>query len=95
MLLYDDSQFVSPYAMSAFVSLREKEVPFDVEIVDLSANENQTTAFATKSITRRVPTLVHEGFSLSESSAISEYIDDIFPGIAQIPLHKGQPRCTC
>jgi hypothetical protein len=53
MLLYVDPQFVSPYAMSAFVSLREKEVPFDVETVDLSANENQTTAFATKSITSK------------------------------------------
>jgi glutathione S-transferase len=74
MLLCVDSLFASPYAMSAFVSLREKELPFDVETVDLSANKNHEPAFATTSITRRVPTLVHDGFALSESSAISEYI---------------------
>jgi glutathione S-transferase len=74
MLLCVDSLFASPYAMSAFVSLREKELPFDVETVDLSANKNHESAFATTSITRRVPTSVHDGFALSESSAISEYI---------------------
>jgi glutathione S-transferase len=36
-------------------------------------------------ITRRVPTLVHEDFSHSESSAITEYLDDCFPGLALYP----------
>lgn len=85
MLLYVDSQFVSPYAMSAFVCLREKELTFDIETIDLSAKENHSPAFATTSITRRVPTLVHDGFALSESSAIAEYIDDTFPGVALYP----------
>ena len=75
MLLYVDSQFTSPYAMSVFVCLREKGLPFDVKTVDLSAKENHDPEFATTSITRRVPTLVHDGFALSESSAISEYVD--------------------
>jgi hypothetical protein len=35
MLLYVDSQFTSPYAMSVFVCLREKGLPFDVKTVDL------------------------------------------------------------
>ena len=89
MLLYVDSQFASPYAMSVFVSLREKGVPFDVETVDLSANKNHEPAFAITSITRRVPTLVHDGFALSESSAISEYINETFPGQ---PLYPADPR---
>ena len=38
--LYVDSNFWSPYAMSAFVTLVEKGVPFDVHTVDLSAGEN-------------------------------------------------------
>jgi glutathione S-transferase len=89
MLLYVDSQFASPYAMSVFVSLLEKGLPFDVETVDLSAAKNHEPAFATTSITRRVPTLVHDGFALSESSAISEYINETFPGQ---PLYPADPR---
>ena len=89
MLLYIDSQFTSPYAMSVFVCLREKGLPFDVKTVDLSAGENHDPAFATTSMTRRVPTLVHDGFALSESSAISEYIDETFPGAR---LYPADPR---
>jgi glutathione S-transferase len=89
MLLYVDSQFTSPYAMSVFVCLREKGLPFDVKTVDLSVKENHDPEFATASITRRLPTLVHDGFALSESSAISEYIDETFPGAR---LYPADPR---
>lgn len=86
MLLYVDAQFDSPYAMSAFVSLLEKGLTFDIETIDLDANANQEPAYAAKSVTRRVPTLVHDGFSLSESSAISEYLDETFPGPRLYPV---------
>jgi glutathione S-transferase len=89
MLLYVDSRFTSPYAMSVFVCLREKGLPFDVKTVDLSVKENHDPEFATTSITRRVPTLVHDEFALSESSAISEYIDETFPGAR---LYPADPR---
>jgi len=67
----------------------KKGLTFDVETIDLEANENQEPAFATRSITRRVPTLVHDDFALSESSAISEYINEVFPGV---PLYPTDPR---
>jgi glutathione S-transferase len=85
MLLYVDSKFASPYAMSVFVCLREKGLHFDVQTVDLAANEHHEPMFASTSITQRVPTLVHDGFSLSESSAISEYVDETFPGMSLYP----------
>src|SRR5260370_6482690 len=90
MLLYVDSQFASPYAMSVFVSLLEKKLAFEIESVDLAAYANQEPAFAATSITRRVPTLIHDGFALSESSAIAEYIDETFPGAR---LYPADPRC--
>jgi glutathione S-transferase len=89
MKLYVDSQFASPYAMSAFVSLHEKDLPFDMETVDLSAKEKHDPAFVIRSITRRVPMLVHDEFALSESSVISEYIDETFPGPR---LYPADPR---
>jgi len=80
MRLYVDSQFVSPYALSAFAGLIEKGLNFEVETVDLFARANYEPAYAAKSMTRRVPTLVHDDFALSESSAISEYLDEAFRG---------------
>lgn len=87
--LYVDTQFASPYAMSAFVALSEKGLSFEVTPVNLAANENREASFASKSLTRRIPTLVHGSFSLSESSAIAEYIDESFPGVA---LYPAEPR---
>ena len=89
MLLYVDAQFASPYVMAAYVSLLEKGLTFDVHTLDLFARANQQPEFASTSITRRVPTLVHDDFSLSESSAICEYIDETFPGT---PLYPTDPR---
>lgn len=87
--LYVDSRFTSPYAMSVFVALHEKGLPFEITTFDLEANEHRAAAYAGMSLTRRVPTLVHDNFALSESSAITEYLDEIFPGT---PLYPLQPR---
>lgn len=37
--LFVDAQFTSPYALSAFVALREKGLPFEIELVDLFAQD--------------------------------------------------------
>jgi len=87
MLLYVDANFASPYALVAFVSLLEKGLTFDIEALDLAARANRGPDFAKTSITRRVPTLVHDGFALSESSAICEYLDETFPGTRLYPTN--------
>ncbi|MEJ8858965.1 glutathione transferase [Variovorax robiniae] len=87
--LHVDSQFASPYAMSVFVALHEKGLAFDMSTVDLGAREQHAAGFAGLSLTQRVPTLVHDGFALSESSAITEYIDEEFEGPR---LYPTQPR---
>lgn len=85
MLLYVDSNFASPYALVAFVSLLEKGLTFDVKPLELFAKAHQEASFASTSITRRVPTLMHDDFALSESSAICEYIDESFEGTRLYP----------
>ena len=74
--LYVDSQFASPYAMSVFVALTEKGIDFQMSTVDLQALENQAEAYTALSQTQRVPTLVDGDFALSESSAITEYLEN-------------------
>lgn len=85
LLLYVDAQFASPYAMSAFVALHEKNLSFEIATVDLLTEANNEPQFAALSLTQRVPTLVHDGFALSESSAICEYLDEVFAGTALYP----------
>jgi glutathione S-transferase len=89
MLLYVDSNFASPYALVAFVSLLEKGLDFEAKPLELFANAQREPKFASISITSRVPTLVHDQFSLSESSAICEYIDETFAGTR---LYPADPR---
>ena len=85
MQLYVDSNYVSPYAMSVFVALHEKKLPFEIAALDLSRGATSAPAYAKISITHRVPTLVDGDFSLSESSAITEYLHETYPGQALYP----------
>ena len=90
LTLFVDAQYASPYAMSAFVALSVKQLPFELRTVDLGAAANLAPAYASVSITGRVPTLVHGAFALSESSAIAEYLEDLFPGTPLYPSDRRQ-----
>ena len=82
LILYTDSNFSSPYAMSVYVTLVEKGLAFDLKTVDLDAGEHQRPPFRDLGLTGRVPTLVHGALVLNESSAIVEYLEDVFPAPA-------------
>ncbi|CNJ00003.1 glutathione transferase [Yersinia aldovae] len=92
--LYTDANFFSPYVMSVFVSLTEKALPFSLKPIDLSSGENRQPAYVRLSATRRVPTLVIDDFQLSESSAISEYLEErfAFPEYSRIYPQDRQER---
>lgn len=80
LILYTDANFVSPYAMAAFVALAEKGVPFDVSPVDLAKGEQHSPKYQALSATGKVPLLVQDDFTLPESLAIIEYVDEAFEG---------------
>lgn len=88
--LYVDRFWISPYAFTAFVALEEKGVGYDVKEVSLGDGEHKSGEYARRSITGRVPTLVHGDFSLAESSAIAEYIDEAFDGPRLFPAQPEQ-----
>lgn len=79
MILTVDTKFISPYALSAFVALREKDIAFELREIDLEHGAQRESGYAEASGTARIPMLEHDGFRLSESSAIAEYLDDAFP----------------
>lgn len=90
--LYVDSLFTSPYALSAFVALTEKGLPFSVRTVDLGSGEQKRSAYADRALTARVPALVEGEFVLTESSAITEYLDESFPPPEYIALYPRDRR---
>jgi len=89
MRLYVDHLYTSPYAMSVFVTLREKGLAFDTVTLDLDAAQQHAADFAQLSLTQRVPTLLEGDFALSESSAITEYLEQAYP---EVPVYPADPK---
>jgi len=83
--IYVDRFWISPYAFTAFVALEEKGVSYAVKEVSLGDGEHQDAEYLRRSVTGRVPMLAHGDFSLAESSAIAEYIDEAFDGPRLFP----------
>lgn len=81
LTLYSDAFSISPYAMSCFVALEEKGLPYQLVKVGLHTGEHKQPTY--KARTGRVPALQHGDFVLAESNAIAEYLEDAFPG----PVH--------
>jgi glutathione S-transferase len=88
LTLYVDRHYASPWAMAVHVALQEKSLAFEISRVDLDRGEQLSGEYAQKSLSRRVPMLKHGTFALSESSAILEYLDDMFDGVPLYPCVK-------
>lgn len=83
--LYTDSQFLSPYAFTVFVGLHEKEIPFEIATINLAQQGQFEKSYVEKSLTAKVPVLEHDDFALSESSAILEYLEELYPATPIYP----------
>jgi glutathione S-transferase len=79
IILYAEPHWDSPWVFTAFVALREKALPFEARVVDLDRGEQREKRYQERSLTGRVPCIEHQGFVLSESLAIVEYLDERFP----------------
>lgn len=86
LVLYSNAMWNSPYVLSAFVALTEKKLPFQVQTVALHEGAQRSPGYVETSFTARVPALVDGAFSLSESSAIVEYLDEKWPAPAHAAL---------
>jgi len=69
--LYIDRKRFSPYAMSVFVALREKQVDFKEIKIDLDKDENKSDTYLRICKTGKIPCLSVDGWSIFESMAIT------------------------
>jgi glutathione S-transferase len=92
IVLYTDAFWISPYVFTCFVALREKGVTFETKSVALQNKEQRGASFRAKSLTGRVPALDHGDFSLAESNAIVDYLEDVFPPPAHPALYPADPQ---
>ena len=79
LVLYGNKDWTSPYAFSSFVALKEKGLPFRMEVLDLKKDEHRRPPYEVASYTGRIPSLQHGDFWVAESSAIDEYLEEAFP----------------
>lgn len=77
--LYADKLWISPFVYTAFVGLREKGLDFDARVLSLGQKEQLAPEYRDRSLTARVPALDHDGYFLTESMAIVEYLAEWFP----------------
>lgn len=92
LILYVDSLFTSPYALTAFVALTEKGLPFTIQTLDLAAGDQQRGDYAGRAFTARVPALADGDFVLTESTAIAEYLEESFPAPGHPALYPQDRR---
>lgn len=87
LILWGEHNFQSPYVFSCFVALREKRLDFELRTMSLAAGEHHQGDYPARSLTGRVPALQHGDFWLAESSAIDEYLEELFPPPGYTPLY--------
>jgi len=82
---------ICPYVQRAMIILNEKNVPFDIEYIDLSA---PPPWFYDISPLEKVPVLLVDDKPLFESMVICEYINEITPGsmYPEDPFAKAENR---
>jgi glutathione S-transferase len=69
----------SPYAWRVWLALEHKGIPYHRKTLSFDAGDLKTAEFGALNPRRRVPVLVDDDFTLAESAAIVEYIEDRWP----------------
>jgi glutathione S-transferase len=92
LVLHGSRLWNSPYVFSVFVALKEKALPFRMALLDTESGEHLRPPYEAASVTGRIPALRHGDVWLAESSAIDEYLEDVFPPPRHARLYPADPR---
>ena len=83
----DITLYHSPGAcsMATYISLLEADAEFDVKIISLKSNDQQSPEYAAINPKKKVPFLVVDGNGLSENIAMQSWIAETFPQAMLLP----------
>lgn len=87
LMLYHSPLSVSSHKVR--LVLTEKGLRWEDRFIDLLGGEQHGEAYKKVNPDGLVPSLIHEGYVLSESHLINEYLDEAFP---DPPLMSSEPR---
>ncbi len=79
---------ISPYVRKVKMVLHEKGLPYESRLIDLFAEEQRKPEYLALNPFHRVPVLRDGDAVLFESTAIAEYLDEVYP---QPPLLPREP----
>ncbi|MGH8864821.1 MAG: glutathione S-transferase family protein, partial [Burkholderiales bacterium] len=68
-----------------FITFDEKKLDYEMKVINLFLNEQYSPEYLKLNPKGVVPTLVHDGRTVVESTLICEYLDDSYPDHALIP----------
>jgi glutathione S-transferase len=83
LILYDHPS--SPCARRVRITLLEKGLSWDTQLIDLSRLEQRRPEYLALNPNGFVPTLAHGERVIYESNVITEYLDDVFPATPLYP----------
>ncbi len=75
----------SPYAWKAWLALEHKGIPYEGKRLTFDPDQTKTPEFLKINPRGRVPAIVDDGFALSESNAIVEYLEERYPEKPLLP----------
>jgi glutathione S-transferase len=81
----------SPFAWRAWLALEHKSLPYDLKSMSFSDGDLKTPEYLGINPRGKVPAIVDDGFSLYESAAILEYLDEQYPD-SGAPLFPGDAK---
>jgi glutathione S-transferase len=80
----------SPYAWRVWLALEHKQLAYELKTMSFTAGDLRTPEYLAINPRHRVPAIVDDGFSLYESSAILEYLDEKYPAPRLFPADLRQ-----
>lgn len=75
----------SPYAWKVWLALEHKGLSYEAKRLMFDPDETKSPDFLKINPRGRVPAIVDDGFALSESNAIVEYLEDRYPEKPLLP----------
>jgi len=82
----------SPYAWRVWLALEHKRIPYEQKVLSFADGDTKKPEFVAINPRHQVPTIVDDGFTLWESVAILEYLDERFAKDAATSLYPGDAR---